>query len=176
MTEQKEAVSSERKEWRNLFLSLLFFVAIFGIAAIDDLSNGINTLGNAFWIAYLIGVVWLVISLTCWMQAENKQISGIELEKLKKKIFGAWYARYSLAIVLVCFAIVIPETKNHKWWESLIPLLWAAFLAREVSIVLLVGAGAYLLYKGVAALPVSIAVIVGAVIIAIAIKRRHRNG
>lgn len=82
-----------------------------------------------------------------------------------------WYVRYPIAVLLLGVAWWLVTQRENLWWLSIILVVSAAVYAREVSLLLLLALGAYLLFQGVAALPVSIAVIIGAIIIANANKR-----
>ena len=82
-----------------------------------------------------------------------------------------WYVRYPIAFLLLAAAWWLATERENLWWLSVILVLSAAVYAREVSFLLLLALGAYLLFQGIAALPVSVAVIIGAFIIAAAIKK-----
>jgi hypothetical protein len=82
-----------------------------------------------------------------------------------------WYFRYPLAALCLWGAWHFSETKPDKWWLAGIAVLAAAAFAREVSLLLL-GIGLIsLVFQGIASLPVSVAVLIGAVIIASAIRK-----
>lgn len=82
-----------------------------------------------------------------------------------------WWVRYPLAGLLVWGAAALYAEKPQAWWASLAFVIWAMVLAKEISLLVLLVGAAILLFQGVAALPVSVAVIIGAIIIASALRR-----
>ncbi len=66
--------SSERREWRNLALWLIFMLAVFGFAFLDDSSRGVKSTGAPLVIAYVIGVVWLIRSAIEWARANPRPL------------------------------------------------------------------------------------------------------
>ena len=82
-----------------------------------------------------------------------------------------WYIRYPVAALCMAGAWLVVTYKDTLWWLSILLVLAGCVYAREVSLVLLVVGGIYLLFLGIAALPVSVAVIIGALVIAWAVKR-----
>lgn len=120
--------------------------------------------------------------VTLTPEAQQAQQRMVEAKTLQtavsnerfERFFRKWWVRYPLAALIVWGAMWVASKPNEKAGDWLIigmALLWAAWLAREIAYVLL-GVGAiWLLFKGVAALPVSVAVIIGAIIIAGAMKR-----
>ena len=83
-----------------------------------------------------------------------------------------WWARYPLAGLITWYSIVmIQQPKGDAWIPGVVALMFAAYLAREISILIVGAIVAYLLFAGAAMLPVSVAVIIGALIIASAMRR-----
>ena len=163
--------SSQRREWRNLALWLIFMLAIFGFGFLDDNSRGVRSVGAPLVIAYVIGVLWLVRAAVEWARADPRPLSPIELKEFQSRLHGSAAARYSIAVVLICGAIFISDAKPNAWWLGIFLALWAAVLAREISFLFILAGGGYLLLAGLASIPVSIAIIIGALIIAAAVRR-----
>jgi len=163
--------SSERREWRNLALWLFFMLAIFGFAFLDDSSRGVNSLSIPVAVAYVIGVFWLIRAIVGWVRADGKPLSPIELKEFQAILHNSVVARYSIAVVLICAAIFIADAKPSAWWIGILLALWAAVLVREITFLLILLGGGYLLVIGLASLPVSIAIIIGALIIAAAMRK-----
>jgi len=163
--------SSARREWRNLALLLLFMLGLFGLAFFDDSSRSATSVGVSFAIAYTIGLFWLIRAFVEWIRADSKPLTAGELKEFQHHLHNSAPARYSLAIMVVCGAIFIADAKPNEWWIAAVLALWAAILAREITILLIVIGGAYFLFLGIASLPVSIAVIIGALIIAAAVRK-----
>ena len=90
-----------------------------------------------------------------------------------KTVWQLWWVRYLSAGAMVWFAIYSIQTdkKGEGWLFAIGLFIYALIRAREISILVLLVGGAILIFKGVAALPVSVAVIIGALIIASAMKR-----
>ncbi len=82
-----------------------------------------------------------------------------------------WYVRYPMASLFLWVAFDSSIIKPDKEWLSWLAVIFAAFFARELSILLIVGGILYAVFQGMASLPVSVAVIIGACIIAGAIKK-----
>lgn len=168
--------SSERAEWRSLFMWLAFMLGLFGLAFLDDRSRNISSLSAPFLVAYTLGLLWLVRSFIAWRRASDRAFSQDELQLFQHKLHGHWFSRYSIATVLICGAVFIPEAKPKFWWVSIFLALWAAVLARELSLLLFAAAGLYFVFKELASVPVSVAIVIGACIIAYAIQSRGKRG
>lgn len=168
--------SSERSEWRSLFLWLAFMLGLFGLAFLDDRSRNVSSLSAPFLVAYVLGLLWLVRSFIAWRRASDRILSQEELTAFQGRLHAHWFSRYSIATVLLCGALFIPEAKPKFWWLSIFLALWAAVLARELSLLLLAAAGLYFVFKGLASVPVSVAIVIGACIIAYAIQKRGKRG
>src|SRR5205807_2053583 len=82
-----------------------------------------------------------------------------EAQRRESEFLNKWWVRYPLAVLILWGAAWIWSERPNTWWLALIALLYTLWLAREVVGLLLVAGGVYLLFKGVAALPVSVAVI-----------------
>jgi hypothetical protein len=81
--------------------------------------------------------------------------------------------RYASAALLVLGAVLLlqGDGREKTWFLAAILFVYALIRARELSLLVLGLGAVYLLFIGVAALPISIAVIVGALIIAAAIRK-----
>jgi len=88
------------------------------------------------------------------------------------RIWQTAWARYVSAALLIWFAIWFAQqdANGKHWWLPVAAFIYALIRAREISIGVLVLGGIYLIFHGIAA-PVSVAVIVGAMIIASAMKK-----
>jgi hypothetical protein len=125
---------------------------------------------------------WWLIDVAEYRTAQEKEEAPIiaaqraaRREERSRKIdahMKRWYCRYPIAAALLYFAFNLPPQKNDKdCWLPIVMVLGAAVFAHELSL-LLIGCGVfYLLVNGIASLPVSVAVIIGACIIAAASKR-----
>lgn len=105
---------------------------------------------------------------------EAKQRALAEQSFARRKaeeLNNKWYVRYPLAGLMFWGAWHLLETKPDRWWLAAIMALFAAFFAREISLFVIAIGAIYLLFQGVASLPVSVAIIIGAIIIASAVKK-----
>lgn len=104
----------------------------------------------------------------------GKQVAAQQTEedlRRGQELDDKWYLRYPMAFLLLAGALWLVTERDNLWWLSIILVVSAAVYAREVSFLLLFALGAYLLFQGIAALPVSVAVIIGAFIIAGTVKK-----
>ena len=87
-----------------------------------------------------------------------------------------WYARYALAAFLIWLGIWLWDVKGDNWiarCASIVYFGWALYVAREVGLLVLAGIGiALVLWIFTALPPIPTAIIVGAIIIAAAIRDR----
>lgn len=107
--------------------------------------------------------------------AVENQLKQQESARQSDELISRWYLRYPIAAVMLLAAYWAAVKAVHLWWLALLLVVVAALEAWELSLLALAGLVAYWLFKGVAALPVSVAVVVGALIIATAL-RKGRNG
>jgi len=105
-----------------------------------------------------------------YLPQEDEEIDTTEEEGIFSKLKDRWFIRYPFAALLLWVAGYILFNESNEWYLAVILALWAAALAKEVSIVLIVIGVGYMILQGIAALPVSIAIIIGALIIAGAMK------
>lgn len=82
-----------------------------------------------------------------------------------------WWARYPWAALLLFAAWYLVDSKPHLWWLSAFFVLGAAGLAREVSLIVLGLVLLVAVISGLAALPLSLAVILSAALIAYGVYR-----
>lgn len=82
-----------------------------------------------------------------------------------------WYVRYPLAALMLFGSVYLIQDSPKLWWVALCGVIVAAFQAREISLIALAFGGIWFLFKGIASLPVSAAIIVGAMIIAAALRK-----
>lgn len=95
-----------------------------------------------------------------------------------ERIEKMWWYRYPVAALAFGGAWFVWEWRPHLWWVSVIAVLYGLVLAKEVGLLAfylsLAGIGIYLataIFQGLATLPVSAAIIIGAIIIAGAVSR-----
>ena len=101
--------------------------------------------------------------------AEAAAKSGAE--RTQRDVEDKWWFRYPLAALFVWAAWYVAEKKPGLWWLSVVLVLLAAFMAREVSLVLLGLALLAAVLGGLAALPVPLAVVMAGALIAYAVYR-----
>lgn len=157
---------------------------ICGLIWLIQYSN--DQLRDYWWYAWLIALMGFGLFTSELLKSRIKVLTSageIEAKRLETQrqlkedasrrryaeIENSWYVRYPVASLFV-YGAWITEEKENQWWLSIGFLLMAAFFAREISLLVLVGVILYMLFQGIAALPVSVAVIIGAIIISNAIR------
>lgn len=98
-------------------------------------------------------------------------------EELFQKHSGRWYSRYAIAAFLILVGIWMWDVKGENWVTRIVSVgyfIWALYMAREVGFLVLAGIGIALVLWIFSALPpIPTAIIVGALIIAAAIRDRR---
>lgn len=115
---------------------------------------------------------------------EEKIEAGAKSKKFKEELEGKWYFRYPMAIFMLGIAFIvfqISESDIKLYGVSTIvfnPIvaalaaICALIIAWEILLIT-IGLGiVWLLFIGISALPTSVAIIIGAITIAVAIKYR----
>jgi hypothetical protein len=178
-------VTYEKNRIKNTLAALGMLGSILAVYVFAAKMNMLNDGGLTFLIFVVVAILYLVplwspkrkFVLTGAALVEKQRLETLatekSLENAKKweEIEKRWWFRYPLAILIVVASIWVSEIKPNLWWLGVIGAIYAAILAREASLLIL-GVGAiYLVFKGIASLPVGVAIIVGALIIASAVKR-----
>jgi hypothetical protein len=107
------------------------------------------------------------------MTAAERAVYQAARDQYWAAVWRNGWVRYASAAVMIWGAVwLLQSNKDGKdAWLAIGLLIYALIRAREISLLLL-GVGAlWLLFHGVAALPVSVAIIIGAIIIASAMRR-----
>jgi hypothetical protein len=137
------------------------------------------------WPVALAGFLWsawllLAAKRTALTPAARAAIERRENEKRAAKqanqkqldhFFARWWVRYPLAGLVLWGAYLMYQDRPNKWMLPLAAVVAAMLMAKELSLLILGVAAVVLLFKGIAALPVSVAIIAGAIIIASALKK-----
>lgn len=175
---QRSDTASVRAVWRGIFLWLVFLVSLFGLLLFgllfrDGSSRALNV-ALPIGVAVLIGIVWLIRSFYEWTKASPNMLPPDELRQFQLRLESHWVSRYSIAISFLCLgaSLLYNNPKPNLSWIPWLTLLPVAYFAKEVTFVLIALAGLYFLYWALASLPVGVAIIIGACIIAYAIYRR----
>lgn len=107
-------------------------------------------------------------------EAKTKQENAIaNAEKIRANAINEerWQVRYGLATIFVLGAILVHYLRPDSIFLPAVSLIAAAFKARELSFIILGLGACYLAYLGAASLPVSVAIVLGALIIAFSIRK-----
>lgn len=113
-------------------------------------------------------------------EEESARLEDIQVNEDELGFNSAWYIRYPLAMGCLVLTSILAnyagDAEDAKFAFAI--WLWVAILgvfsliyAREVSLFALGALLLYWLFIGIAALPVSVAIVMGAVIVASALKR-----
>lgn len=177
-----------KERWKNaawvLFAS--YFLSIF--AAVEFEKEGV----------FIVWMLGLIASLVVFFFKSHKRVLTPEAEKIvaeleaKKKeqaqdgvtseadelfINSAWYIRYPIAAIISVGVIWYMDSHAHLVWKDWlvigIALCYVIALARELAFLGVICLGGYFLITAVASLPVSAAIIIGAIIIGMAIVNRR---
>jgi hypothetical protein len=102
----------------------------------------------------------------------EKAAAEAEEQRKQAEFEDKWYFRYPVAALMIFGALYLLNERPNLWWMSVFLAIAAAFQARELSLVGIAIGGGYVLIKGIASLPTSVAIVLGALIIAAAVGRR----
>ena len=112
------------------------------------------------------------------VRSEEEIKADAEAKAKWERIEQMWWYRYPVAGLVFVGAWLLWEYRPHLWWVSAIGVVYGLVLAKEVGLLAfylsLGGVGIYLataIFQGLATLPVSAAIIIGAIIIASAVSR-----
>ena len=130
-------------------------------------------------VCLIIWAVWLG-----WKTLTTKEITTVipappSPEQIKAQqeadaklyaFLNKWWVRYPLGACLLIGSVYLYDANPKRWLLSVILALFGLLAIRELVLVgAVIGVG-WLLIQGIASLPVSIAIIIGAIIIASAIN------
>lgn len=110
----------------------------------------------------------------------QEEMAAIEPNEDELGFKSSWYIRYPLAVGCLVLTFILADYAGDSEDEkfALAVWLWVAILgvfsliyAREVSLLALGALLFYWFFKGIAALPISVAIVIGALIIASALKK-----
>jgi len=182
MEKYKEITKKTKKQNRRLALFFLPFGVFFWLLSALSLVWG----DIAFpWLIFILGIICVSSSACLWFRGKELTEYGLQQRKsAEDRFFDAWYFRYPFAVFCSGFAYLslLEYLSDQRSAPGLLVIfinpvfgvvwaLGALVAARELSLLLIVLGVGYLLFSGVAALPLSIAVILGAGIIAFAIYK-----
>jgi hypothetical protein len=165
---------SARSLWRGNALAVFLLLVIGALALFDEASRGVAIPVPAA-VAFLAALAWFCRAAIGWHRASARLLSPSEQMSFKAALANQWFARYALAIVLICIALLVIDARPGLWWVYAPLALWVAILARELSFIVIVGMGLFLAIKGIASMPVSLAIVIGACIVAYTLHRRDRS-
>lgn len=106
--------------------------------------------------------------------SEDEIAAQAESAEKWRRIEGKWWYRYPLAGLMFFGAWFLVETHPGYWWLASAAAIYGLVLAKELGYLVLFGLACvmgYWLLQGIASIPVSVAVIIGALIIASAVRK-----
>ena len=106
-------------------------------------------------------------------QLQEEKAAAEESVRREAEFYNKWWVRYPIGIGLLWAAGYYYEAHQNKW---ILPLLMALFGVLAMRELVLIGfgiGGIFLLVQGLASLPVSLAIIIGAIIISSAISNKR---
>lgn len=182
MDKHKEITKKTKKANRRAALFLLFSGFFFWLLSAlflvwDDIAFP--------WLIFIFGLICIGSAACLWFRGKELTEYGLQQTKsAEDRFFEAWYFRYPFAAL--CSGLAYLSLLEYLSDQRSVPGLLVLFInpilgvvwalsalvaARELSLLLIVLGVGYLLFTGVAALPLSIAVLLGAGIIAFAIYK-----
>jgi len=174
----RELSDAERYRRTAIAASLTAISAFFGAKAIPHYLESSPLL----WMLYAVYLgLCMVYTYKCWTTRHIRDLApevkaAAKAQELKEQLereeaAGKWYSRYPLAALMTGGGMYLILERESLWWVGGILCLIALLLAWEVLLIGLVIGVFYFIFQGIAALPLSVAVVVGAVIIATSVKR-----
>ncbi len=186
---QTQPISPASKKQNIVLSALLFLVAIFflSLPIHTYLTQGYSALGGSGWIFVFLGLSSASVAIHLYTLKKEMTVEAIEEKKQKEdkelETLNKWYIRYPSSILLIAIALIsyVSYTKGIIMHGKAILLFnpitgtLAAIIAiintRELTIAAIAIAILYYTYLGIAALPVSVAIIIGSIIIAYAVNK-----
>jgi hypothetical protein len=183
--------------WRQLnvragdcFLLVLYAIAVLFVLSLF-VGFGLDAALSSLGIADSRLSLWLIVPLDAlivvptgrWWWRRQKMLAAMTPEertafaKMREQywehLWQRWWMRYASSVLAICAAVWLLDSAKRdvdRWFAAGL-FIYALIRAREISLALLAVGAAYLVFQGIAALPLSVAVIVGAMIIAGAMKK-----
>lgn len=177
----------DRRRYTDMAIVAAIFSPVVGLFVSMGVKS--DSVGFAGWIAAILAA--LIGGLLVFLIYRKKQVfvpdpsppivlSEAEIEAQAKakakweRIERQWWYRYPVAGLVFFVAWFLVEAKPHLWWLAAIAVIYGLVLAKELGFLALIGLACiagYWILQGVASLPVSVAVIIGALIIASAVSK-----
>jgi hypothetical protein len=132
-------------------------------------------------IALFISLLWTLRSYLRWRRASNEQMN---LGEFEDPFRGDRLMRYTIAVFMIIVGWFLQEMHGQRtrpnellsFWAPLLASVIAAAYAWELTLLVLALAAVTLLLYLIAQLPTSLAIVVGACIIAYAVYRTRVRG
>jgi hypothetical protein len=127
---------------------------------------GLLPIAAAFWFRKrrLVPAPQTAVGQAAKMAETERKQREVEME-------DKWWFRYPRAALFLWGAWYITEKRPGAWWLAVIAVLLAAFMAREMSLLLIGLALLGAVLGGLAALPIPLAVVIAGALIAYAVYR-----
>ena len=132
------------------------------------------TLGFYAFSAWSPEVVFVLTAAATKEQQRIDELNAIKAAEYSKKeewVMAQWWFRYPAAFVMIAGSAWLYDIRPKLWWVSVVICLVAMVYTWEISLLAICLGLGWLMVKGVAALPVAAAIIIGALIIASAINK-----
>lgn len=181
----RELISDRERYGKVAIASALLVLALTVIWGVQYSSNQLTEYWWYAWPMVLIGVGYITSTLRQKQREVLTKAAMVEAGRLKsvspkpskwelvlEEVLAIWWLRYALGVLvfLGAYEILISENTRKGDWIGAVGLtLWGMYLMREifgwVIGAAIVGGIVYLIFGMLAALPVSVAIIIGALII-----------
>lgn len=183
-----QPISQESKKGNKSVSALFFFFAVFFLAfpAFTITTQGLSAITFPEWVFVVFGTISLLIAIPIlFIKKELTPEAKAEQEQKNKEfdIWSKWYVRYPSAVLMLGVAYIgyITYLKGIRLpgiaillfnpVSAVIAVIVAIFSAWELSLLALIAVILYYAYLGIAALPTSVAIIVGSIVIAYGINK-----
>ncbi len=177
---------------RRRYVDLGIVTALFAIPTALFISIGLKSSGESAVVAWVTTIGFILSGFLIGLLVYRKRqifvpdppvpivLSEDEIKAQSEakakwdRIAKQWWYRYPMAGVTFFGAWFLVDAKPHLWWLAAIAVIYGLVLAKELGFLALFGLGCIVvlwIFQGIASLPVSVAVIIGALIIAGAVSR-----
>jgi len=182
----EEIPDSQRRT--DVTIVAIIFSIMVGVSLIFALNSAGKDAGIAYGAAIVFALIGTLLGFNVYRKrqihipapfkprviSEDEIAAQAESAERWKRIEKKWWYRYPFAGLMFFGAWFLVETKPGLWWLAAVLAIYGLVLAKELGYLALFGLACllgYWLLQGIASIPVSVAVIIGALIIASAVRK-----
>lgn len=124
-----------------------------------------------FWLAWLTFKNKESVTVIPPPPSPEQEQAAAEVRRKEEEFYDKWWVRYLMAGVMFAGAVYFSSIKPDKWLVPAIFVIVGIIMMRELLFIGIAIGAIWLLFSGLASLPVSAAIIIGAIIIASALRK-----